>query len=175
MMRWVAMVSLALLLGCGGAKSSETETPKTDEPARPATSRAPSPTAAHAMLRDYVRLLAHIKNGSGAELIQSLEELEARSSTAETFGTVSSEFARRFARLVQVTRLIVAPGGAGDGELSAFVSEVEGQPRQVDPNGGLAEVGPALAEEVIRLHMLAAGNEDRAAAEAAYAGTLESP
>ena len=77
-------------------------------------------------------------------------------------------FRERHKRLVAVTRAIFEPSSDGDARrehddrLREFAIAVAGPDAPpIDPNAGLSAVGPLLADEVLNLHMLLAGETDR--------------
>lgn len=111
-------------------------------------------------------------NGDGKIAIELLTRLEASAGKREAAQMITDEFYRRYVRLVTVTVLVFKPRTEAttaevSAELSAFVSEIEGEPRKVG-NGGLAELMGPISREVIDLHLLVDDSEPREAVRAKY-------
>jgi hypothetical protein len=127
-------------------------------------------TQAHALLDRYVLAFKQLAmQGSGAEII--LEEIKKLKSDLDAMKSkVPGDFYARCDRLLKVSRLTVTPDPEGklgptiDKEIKSFLKDIEGRDPEKPLEGGLAEVGPALVEEVLSLHMLLADMKDRKAA-----------
>ena len=165
---------IAAAPACNRSSSSPHEaaaTPAADPPAA-------DPAAGHALLGQFARTVNVIKNGdAGQDLIDALDQQIARGQALAHAGKVSAAFARRHQRLLKMLELVLAPDPDGShrartaAALDAFATEVEGGPRHLDPDGGLAAIGPILVDELVNLHMLLDGTTDRAAARARYLPT----
>lgn len=178
MSRRACLLLATLAIGCanGGKQASKptasTETPTTGGP--------PTATAASAeaiaLLDAYVDLFKRIALTGDAPNVVEFAWLIARASSLRHAGTLDARFHERYHRLVHVTRLMILP--AADPELralvvqqlDAFVADVEGKTRPMDPNGGLAQVAPAFAQEVLNLHALVDRTGSREAARTRYFG-----
>jgi hypothetical protein len=133
---------------------------------------AGDPAAAHALLDQYMGTVDQVaKGGSLEELAPQLAEQGRKAAELKATGAVSDEFFSRHQRLLQVTRAATtpAPGEAEKKTILDFLDSVEGKKERV-LEGGLAQIGPALVEEILSLHMLADGTSDRAAARQKYLG-----
>jgi hypothetical protein len=154
------------------------ETTAAAEPSEaPATAPDRTNRAGYEVLRGFVELFqAFAKSGNpdAAIMLEELDTLSARANELHGDGKIDDGFLKRYERLVRVTKLVFEP--AVDEarrveitrELTAFVQEVEGSDREVDPYGGLAEIGAALAEEIVSLYMLVDGSTDRQATREKY-------
>ena len=127
-------------------------------------------TEAHSLLDRYVLSFKELAmTGGGMEFI--LEDLKKFKSDLDAMKSkVPGDFYTRCDRLLKVSRLLVTPDPEGklrdtiDKEIKAFLKDIEGRDPEKPLEGGLAEVGPALVEEVLSLHMLLADMKDRKAA-----------
>ncbi|HEU5061122.1 MAG TPA: hypothetical protein VFU21_31540 [Kofleriaceae bacterium] len=129
------------------------------------------PAAGHALLAEYVAAFQQLaSSGGGVEVLDPLLAEQARNGDALlAAGKVSAGFAERHRRLIEVTRALVAPGGGEEArqKVRDFLDAVEGKKERA-LGGGLAEVAPAIVEEVLRLHMLLDGTTDREKTRARY-------
>lgn len=123
--------------------------------------------AAHLLLSRYLDLFKLLAgNGTTEMVLQGLDKNASEAHALEREGAASGEFFRRHQRLVEVTRLIMTPDPDGSrrretiDKVSAFVQSVKGGP-PAELKGGLADVAPAIADEVLNLHMLLDGSTDR--------------
>ena len=132
------------------------------------------PAAGHALLDEYVATFEQVaKGGSLDVLLPLLADQETKGDSLKASGKLSAAFADRHRRLIDVTRAVVAPN-AGEAErqtVRAFLEAVVGK-KEPALGGGLAEIAPALIEEVVSLHMLLDGTTDRKAARARYLADL---
>ena len=163
-MRWlaVALLAVTLVAACGGEKKA-------------AGDRAGDPAAGHALLREYIAGFRILAGGGTADVLDpQLAEQAAKGEALVASGTLSAAFGERHCRLIDVTRAIIAPGGgeAAKQKVRDFLDTVEGK-KERSLEGGLAEVAPALAEEVLRLHMLLDGTTDREKTRATWMPELE--
>jgi hypothetical protein len=121
-----------------------------------------------------MRTLVASGGGDPRIMIEELDKLRGDAEQYRANGELTEELERRYTRLLKVTQLMVSPDPDGSkraasvAEIEAFVADVEGEQRSVDPQGGLAEVGPALADEVLNLYMLLDGTTDREKARDKY-------
>lgn len=153
-MRWCVLFLLATLVACGSKKET----------------RVGDPAAGHWLLGEYVVGFQQLARGGSVEALEPLlAEQAAKGASLKAAGKVPAEFAERHRRLIDVTRALIAPN-AGEQEkrqVRDFLDAIEGKkPRELA--GGLAEVAPAIAEEVLRLHMLLDGTTDREKTRANY-------
>jgi len=131
-------------------------------------------TQAHALLDHYVLAFRQLAmQGSGMEII--LEDLKKMKSDLDAMKSkVPADFYTRCDRLLKVSRLTVTPDPEGnlrpaiEKEIKAFIKDVEGRDIEEELQGGLAEVATAFVEEVLNLHMLLEGMQDRKAARKKY-------
>ena len=131
-------------------------------------------TEAHALLDGYVLSFRELAmRGSGVEFIQ--EDLKKLKSDLDAMKSrVPGDFYTRCDRLLTVSRLTLTPDPEGklrpaiEKEIKAFLKDVEGRGLEKELEGGLAEVAPAFVEEVLNLHMLLEGMQDRQAARKKY-------
>jgi DNA-binding protein Fis len=131
-------------------------------------------TEAHALLDQYVLAFRQLAmQGSGVAII--MEDLKKMKSDLDALKSkVPGDFYSRCDRLLKVSRLTVTPDPEGklrdtiEGEIKAFLKDVEGRDPEKALEGGLADVGSALVEEVLSLHMLLEGMKDRKAARKKY-------
>ena len=141
-----------------------------------------SPSEGHALLDEYVELLRQfVQYGSAEPFLAALDEHEQRAAKLATDGKIDTAFRQRHARVVEVTRITIAPAGEPairrkhTDTLAAFAREVGGANAEpLAPGGGLASVVPLIIEEVLRLHMLLDGTTDREATRTKYLSKLES-
>jgi hypothetical protein len=133
---------------------------------------AADPAAAHALLDQYMGTVEQVAKGGSLEVLQpELAAQEKKATELKATGAVSDEFFRRYQRLLGVTRAATMPDPS-EGEKKTildFLDSVEGKKDRV-VEGGMAQIGPALVEEILSLHMLADGTTDRAAARQKYLG-----
>jgi hypothetical protein len=133
---------------------------------------APGGADAHALLDEYVATIQSIaKSGSIDGLEPALDEQQRKGEALKARGVLSDEVARRHRRILDVTRAATRPA-AGEAEkqtILEFLDAVEGKKERV-VEGGLAQIGPALLEEILSLHMLVDGTSDREKARAKYLG-----
>jgi hypothetical protein len=154
-MRRTAVLVLLVAVACRGEKKS-----------------AADPAAAHALLDEYMSTVELVAKGSSLETLEpQLADQAKKAAELKATGAVSDEFFRRHQRLLAVTRAATtpAPGEAEKKAILDFLDSVEGKKDRV-LEGGLAQIGPALVEEILSLHMLADGTTDRAAARQKYLG-----
>jgi|SRR5678815_5094906 len=133
---------------------------------------AGDPAAAHALLDEYIGTINVVAKSGSLEMMEPQLAAQAKKAAElKATGAVSDEFARRHQRLLDVTRAATtpAPGEAEKKTILDFLDSVEGKKDRV-LEGGLAQIGPALVEEILSLHMLADGTSDRAAARQKYLG-----
>ncbi len=133
---------------------------------------AADPAAAHALLDQYMGTVEQVARGGSLDALEpQLTEQATRAAELKSTGVVSDEFYRRHQRLLEVTRAATTatPGESEKKKLLDFLDSVEGKKDRV-LEGGLAQLGPALVEEILSLHMLADGTTDRAAARQKYLG-----
>ncbi len=131
------------------------------------------------LLDDYVgEMKAMVQSGRGTGIEPVMVELGKRCDTAHGRGEVDDVFHRRFGRLVQLVALIVRSVDQGDpqeveGAVVAFVTDVQGADRKVDPQGGLAAVSEAIVEELLSLYEHSGGPAARKAAQDRHFSDLE--
>ena len=146
----VLFLLFATLLACGGKKED--------------------PAAGHALLAEYIEGFRVLAGGGSTEILEPmLAEQTAKLEELKAAGKVSAAFAERHRRLIEVTRAVITPN-AGEAEkqkVRDFLDAVEGKKERA-LQGGLAEFAPALAEEVLSLHMLLDRTTDREKARAKY-------
>jgi hypothetical protein len=133
---------------------------------------ASDPAAAHALLDQYMSTVEQVAKGGSLEVMgPQLDALANKAAELKATGAVSEELSRRYQRLLDVTRAATtpAPGEAEKKAILDFLDSVEGKKDRV-LEGGLAQIAPALIEEILSLHMLADGTTDRAAARQKYLG-----
>jgi len=131
-------------------------------------------THAHALLDQYVLAFKQLAiQGAGSEII--LEVLGKLKTDLDAMKSkVPGDFYTRCDRLFKVSRLVVTPDPEEklrdtiDKEIKAFLKDIKGRDPQKPLEGGLAEVGLALVEEVLSLHMLLEGTQDRKATRKKY-------
>lgn len=135
-------------------------------------SASSDPAAAHALLDEYIATIEQVAKGGALETLEPrLAEQASKGEALKAAGKVPEEFYRRHRRLIDVTRAAITPA-AGEAEKKAildFLDAVEGEKERV-VEGGLTQIGPAVVEEILSLHMLADGTTDRAAARQKYLG-----
>jgi len=129
--------------------------------------------AAHALLDDYVLAIKQLAMSGDAQFI--MEDLAKLKSDLDGMKSkVPKDFYTRCDRLLMVSRLLFTPDPEGtqrpaiDKEIKAFIRDVEGRDIEKELEGGLAEVSTAFVKEVLNLHILLAGTNDRKAARMKY-------
>jgi len=178
MNRSLPLLSILLLFASCSNHDAKTEpTAPTGDTASGSTAEkttsAPNSIEGRGVLLQYVDLFRSIAQEGNIDptvMVGELDKLSAAAKALRKDGVVNDEFLRRYERLLRVTKLILTPSkddaqrAAIEQEVTAFVQDVEGSDRAVDPMGGLAEVAPALSEELVSLYLLLGGVTDRAAA-----------
>lgn len=157
-MRWAPLLLLLASFGCGGDKEKRVD-----------------PAAGHALLAEYVDTVQSMARGGAlAEVDPLLAEQLEKAARLEKEGKLPGEVLRRHRRLVEVTRALVTPnpGPAERQKIRDFLDAVEGHEKR-SPGGGMAEIAPALVEEVLRLHMLLDRTSDREKTRAQYLSVLD--
>ena len=157
-MRWAPLLLLVASFGCGHEKEKRVD-----------------PAAGHALLAEYVETVQSMARGGAlAELGPLLDQQLEEARRLEKEGKLPGEVLRRQRRLVEVTRAVITPNvGPDEGKkVREFLDAVEG--KKAHPlSGGMAEIAPALVEEVLSLHMLLDGTSDREKTRAQYLSMLD--
>ena len=157
-MRWAPLLLLLASFGCGSEQEKRVD-----------------PAAGHALLAEYVAAVQSMARGGAlAELGPLLDQQLAKARQLEKDGKLPGEVLRRHRRLVEVTRALIAPGPGPDEQkkVREFLDAVEGK-KERSLRGGMAEIAPALVEEVLSLHMLLDRTSDREKTRAQYLGVLD--
>jgi hypothetical protein len=157
-MRWAPLLFLLASFGCGGEKEGRVD-----------------PAAGHALLAEYVETVQSMARGGAlADLGPLLDQQLEKARRLEKDGKLPGEVLRRHRRLVEVTRAVITPsaGPAEQEKVREFLDAVEGK-KEHPLSGGMAEIAPALVEEVLSLHMLLDKTSDREKTRAQYLGVLD--
>ena len=180
--RWSAISPLLLLAACAAGEPKRGDEPAdTPTPATPAAT--PAISAAHQLLDEYTAALASVAStGASDHLVGLVFDHQARLGVIERDGKLGAEFARRYGRLLLTSLSVTAPvpsdadPAAVAARLHAYAIEVQGPgAAPIDAHGGLAAIGPVLADEVLNLHMLLDGATDREQARAKHPGGAPRP
>lgn len=157
-MRWAPLLLLLASFGCGSEKEKRID-----------------PAAGHALLAEYVETVqAMARGGALAELGPLLDQQLEEARRLEKEGKLPGEVLRRHRRLLEVTRAVITPSAGPDEQekVREFLDAVEGK-KALALGGGMAEIAPALVEEVLSLHMLLDKTSDREKTRLQYLDVLD--
>lgn len=157
-MRWAPLLLLLASFGCGSEKEKRVD-----------------PAAGHALLAEYVATVQSMARGGAlADLGPLLDQQLEKARRLEKDGKLPGEVLRRHRRLIEVTRAVITPTAGPDQEKKVrdFLDAVDGKEER-SLRGGMAEIAPALVEEVLSLHMLLDKTSDREKTRAQYLGVLD--
>jgi hypothetical protein len=176
---------LALALGCQGAA-----TPMHKEAAPPPPPRGEMAAAdegiaagkagvdrrpAYRLLDQYAELFRLVgRQGDPTLLDAQLDPQLDVATTLRRDGVVDEAFVSRHTELIEVTRAFLSPlpaGATAEARIREWAARVPNAPRLDAGPLSMATLAPVMVEEIVNLHLMVSGDDDRAATRAALGFT----
>lgn len=157
------------LLACGGPERVREPSPESARSAR--TLPPESATVALDALSGYAAFVREMANaGVGADSIPVLEQMSASADAQLSEHAIDAAFRDRYRQLVAITIAVLTP--ITDDNRARINAQLATFDPNLDWSGGLAEIVPALIEEIVGLHLLIEPDMSRDHLQTMYTETV---